>query len=153
MSFCDWLILFKVSSRFIYVVACQKNFFLPALCCLWDLVPQLGIESEPVAVKALSPNYWTVGEFPEFPFYGWKYSFICITTFKMCYFFLPFFPFIFGGYFFVSRELWVATKHFIDIVLLSGLHNFSWEIFNLSYIYSYVFCFSFIYLFIFSDCL
>lgn len=37
-------------------------YFLATLCYLQDLVPQPGIEPEPSAVKAPSPNHWTVGE-------------------------------------------------------------------------------------------
>ena len=32
------------------------------------LVPQSGIEPEPLAVKAQSPNHWATREFPSFLF-------------------------------------------------------------------------------------
>ena len=40
-------------------------FFLPHLAAHRVLAPQPGIEPQAPAVKAPSPNHWTIREFPE----------------------------------------------------------------------------------------
>ena len=141
-----WLAYFTYSVFKIHLCCSMSKKIIFCLLCAacGILVPQLGIEPEPTAVKVLSPDYWTAGEFPEFPFLWLKIFLYMYNHFLNVLFFLSFFSLHFWWIFFVSRELWVATKNFIDVILLPGLHNFSWETFDLSYIYSYVFSFSFI---------
>ena len=146
-----WLAYFTYSVFKIHLCCSMSKKIIFCLLCAacGILVPQLGIEPEPTAVKVLSPDYWTAGEFPEFPFLWLKIFLYMYNHFLNVLFFLSFFSLHFWWIFFVSRELWVATKNFIDVILLPGLHNFSWETFDLSYIYSYVFSFSFISFFFF----
>ena len=45
-------------------------FFWMILAACGILVPQLGIEAGPLAVKAWNPNHWTAREFPKFKCYN-----------------------------------------------------------------------------------
>ena len=49
--------------NFFFLNSAPMNFFWPCHTACGILVPQPGTEPEPSAVKAWSPNHWTVREF------------------------------------------------------------------------------------------
>ena len=62
-----------ILSSFMYILKLPSDwvnffFFLAMLCSLWEHTSLSGIKHEPLAVKAWSPNYWTIREFPTFFF-------------------------------------------------------------------------------------
>ena len=59
--------IYSLSKFQVFIVGFFSGFFWPSWTTNRILVSQLGIESEPLAVKAQSPNQWTVREAPQPP--------------------------------------------------------------------------------------
>ena len=58
ISFFSWFLVLTFICIYIYI------FFFSLSCAMWDLIPQLGIESVPSAFEAHTPNRWTARESP-----------------------------------------------------------------------------------------
>ena len=122
--FVCWLVVFL---GFVF------GFVFVWLCCVacGILVPQLGIEARPLAVKALSPNHWTTTEFPHLIYYWFFY---CIFYFSYYILQLSLVLLIFSNSFklltvykFFSRVHWACLFMIITLTLywvdcLSPLH-------------------------------
>ena len=59
------LVFFCCLFFFFLVLFCLFGVFLVTLCSLWNLVPSLGIEPRPSAVRTQSLSHWTSREIPK----------------------------------------------------------------------------------------
>ena len=88
-------------------------------CSIWDLVPWLGIEPGPHALKAQSVSHWTTREVPNFCFFSQSVYFLFFSE-LLCLTLCSFFVSVKRGNWRSRRKHWVYSLGLFTFLHLRG---------------------------------